>query len=113
MRQNIRRFGSRLMEEIDSQKRELIRSLLIAEENRVASTEELRQQVRETISEARALRERLQVLHQLQADPRMSRDVRLPNETDASARQRALSEVVTIYEMYLASVEWNLANGVV
>jgi hypothetical protein len=113
MRQNIRRFGSRLMEEIDSQKRELIRSLLIAEENRVASTEELRQQVRETISEARALRERLQVLHQLQADPRMSRDARLPNGTDASARQRALSEVVTIYEMYLASVEWNLANGVV
>jgi len=113
MRQNIRRFGSRLMEEIDSQKRELIRSLLIAEENRVASTEELRQQVLETISEARALRERLQVLHQLQADPRMSRDARLPNETDASARQRALSEVVTIYEMYLASVERNLANGVV
>jgi len=112
MRQNIRRFGSRLMEEIDSQKRELIRSLLIAEENRVASTEELRQQVRETISEARALRERLQVLHQLQADPRMSRDARLRNETDASARQRALSEVITMHEVYLATVEWNLANGV-
>jgi len=113
MRQNIRHFGSRLLEEIEGQKREVIRSLLIAEENRVASTEELRQQVRETISEARALRERLQVLHQLQADPRMSHDARLPHETDASARQRALSEVVTIYEMYLASVEWNLANGVV
>jgi hypothetical protein len=77
-----------------------------------SSTEELRQQVRETISEARALRERLQVLHQLQADPRMSRDARLRNETDASARQRALSEVITMHEVYLATWSGTWPNGV-
>jgi hypothetical protein len=105
-RENIRHFGSRLMEEIDDGKREVIRSLLIAEENRVSSCEELRQQVRKTICEARALRERLRQLCRLQANPR------IPNEMEVASRQRALDEVVTLYEMYLATVEWDLRNGV-
>ena len=94
--QNIKHYGSKLLEDIDPYKRAVVRDLLIAEENRTASCTALYEQVCGTIQEARKLREKLK---------------NLPNEVLMGQRIREIDEAISIHQVFLGTIHWELRNG--